>query len=163
MENLVQIAVWHQFGASLDMLENAITACPAGHWESKDDFWYICFHTLFFLDYYSCTNPADFSPPAPFTESEFEDLRPSRVYTKEELLAYLTYSRNKIQATLAGFSRESASQRWINQSRTMDYSLLEIILYNLRHVQHHTGQLNWLLSKRASIPSEWIYETDKPL
>ena len=44
--------VWGQFGAAIDMLENAIRACPGTVWEDrsqKPEFWYVAFHTLFFL------------------------------------------------------------------------------------------------------------------
>src|ERR1700722_19441412 len=55
--------VWHQFGAAIEMLENAIRACPDAVWSdpskkpewverSVPGFWYVAFHTLFFLDYY---------------------------------------------------------------------------------------------------------------
>ena len=44
-----------QFGAAIDMLENAIRACPDELWSDRDrqpEFWYLAYHTLFFLDLY---------------------------------------------------------------------------------------------------------------
>jgi len=41
-----------QFGASIDMLENAISLCPAGYWDTAKRFWYNAYDCLFFLDYY---------------------------------------------------------------------------------------------------------------
>ncbi len=45
--------VWQQFGGSIDMLENAIRACPEKLWSDRSrnpEFWYTAFHTLFWLD-----------------------------------------------------------------------------------------------------------------
>ena len=44
--------IWSQFGAAIEMLENTINACPEKVWGSEiksSEFWYIAFHTLFFL------------------------------------------------------------------------------------------------------------------
>jgi hypothetical protein len=45
--------IWQQFGAGIDMLENAMAACPDALWHDRSrrpEFWYIAHHTLFFLD-----------------------------------------------------------------------------------------------------------------
>ena len=47
--------LWGQFGAAIDMLENAIMACPDGLWSDPSTpgvagFWYVAYHTLFYLD-----------------------------------------------------------------------------------------------------------------
>jgi hypothetical protein len=73
MQNTTNQSLWNQFGAGIDMLKNAISACPDEYWNTDTKFWYNAFHCLFFLDYYLCMQPGSFSPPAPFTESEFED------------------------------------------------------------------------------------------
>ncbi len=73
MINGIKKSLWKQFGASIDMLENAINMCPPEHWEGKKHFWYNAYHCLFFLDYYLTIDPIDFAPPAPFTLSEFEE------------------------------------------------------------------------------------------
>ena len=42
----MKITVWQQFGAAIDMLENAITACPEGVWGKRfgfKEFLYIAF------------------------------------------------------------------------------------------------------------------------
>jgi len=51
---------------------------------------------------------------------------------------------------------EMADQRWINYSRTMDYSVLELLIYNLRHVQHHAAQLNLILRQDIDAAPEWV-------
>src|SRR5262245_12243701 len=134
--------IWKQFGAAIDMLENAIAQCPDELWNTDSQFWYKAYHTLFYLDYYLTPEPDKFSPPSPFTLSEFDTSgkMPERVYNKEELLSYLQSSRNKCHDLIAGLTDETAAHRWVNEWR--NYSIIEILIYNMRHVQHHTAQLN---------------------
>ena len=65
--------VWRQFGAAIEMLGNAIRACPDEIWSDRSrrpEFWYVAFHTLFFLDLYLSDSVDGFAPPAPFTLDE---------------------------------------------------------------------------------------------
>lgn len=150
--------LWQQFGASIDMLENAIVACSDELWDTPSQFWYNAYHTLFYLDYYSSEQPDGFMPPAPFTLSEFDaDGFPDRVYSKDELLKYLAHGRQKSHDLLAGFTEEKAAARFQNDRR--DYSMLEIILYNMRHVQHHAAQLNLLLRQGMNDAPKWVSRT----
>ena len=97
-----------------------------------------------------------FAPPAPFDLSEFEDRPPSRTYTKAELLTYLEFCQKKCKNFIGSITNENAI--WQNESKTMSYSLLEILLYNMRHVQHHAAQLNLLLRQNINDAPEWVYE-----
>jgi len=47
-------AIRQQFHAAIDMLANAIEACPDSVWSGRGRgaFWYLAFHVLFFLDLY---------------------------------------------------------------------------------------------------------------
>jgi hypothetical protein len=80
----IQESIWNQFGASLDMLENAINMCPDEHWDTQIKFWYTAFHCFFWTDYYLSTDPSKFQPPTPFTFSEFNptDKTPEKKYHK---------------------------------------------------------------------------------
>lgn len=156
MKNTLQKALWNQFGASIDMLENAILACPDALWDGQGNFWYNAYHCLFFLDYYLTPDPVHFVPPPPFSESEFEDRMPDRVYRKVELLHYLQLCREKCRGLISGLTPAAAARRWRNSSGSMDFSLLEITLYNMRHVQHHAAQLNLLLRQGIDDAPDWV-------
>src|SRR3982751_5251986 len=87
--------LWRQFGASIDMLENAMLACPEELWRERreqPEFWYLVYHTLFFLDLCLSGSVEGFAPPAPFTLDEMDSrgIMPERVYTKDEMQSYLT-------------------------------------------------------------------------
>lgn len=149
-------SIWQQFGASIEMLENAIVLCPDDLWNTEDNFWYNAYHSLFWLDYYLCLNPMEFMPPSPFTLSEFEPsgTLPDRIYKKEELLVYLHFCRTKCHNLVLNLTEDVASSRWINE--TKDYSVFEILLYNMRHVQHHAAQLNLLLRQNINEAPSWV-------
>ena len=159
MDGSLKEIVWKQFGASIDMLENAMKECPDELWDNELKFWYNAYHTLFYLDYYLTLDPEIFLPPSPFTLSEFDPavILPERVYSKEELLNYLQLSRIKCHILIAGLTNELASKRWINAYR--DYSIVEMLIYNMRHVQHHAAQLNLLLRQGINKAPAWISQT----
>lgn len=151
--------LWKQFGASIDMLENAVAECPEKLWNSESGFWYIAYHTLFFLDYYLTDEPEKFMPPVPFTLSEFdpEGKLPERVYSKEELLKYISHCRKKCRDLIAGLTEENSTRRFKDEYR--DYNIIEILIYNMRHVQHHMAQLNLLLRQNTGNAPDWISVT----
>ena len=90
MENKTNKYVWAQFGASIEMLENAIDLCPKEVWYQKkdfSDFWYLAYHTIFWLDFYLAEIPESFVPFQNFglTELDPEGILPDKVFSKEEL------------------------------------------------------------------------------
>jgi uncharacterized damage-inducible protein DinB len=144
------------------MLENAILACSEDVWGKRIDhteFWYIAFHALFYLDIYLSESDKGFIPPEPFTLDELDErgLLPERAYTKQELLKYLEHGREKCRLTIASLTEEQADKRcgfdWL------DISVSEILLYNMRHVQHHAAQLNFILSKKVGSAPRWEKKT----
>jgi len=164
MDTIWKTLIWQQFGAAIDMLENAIVACPDDLWGDRTrrpEFWYTVYHTLFFLDLYLSDSVEGFAPPAPFDLGELQpDVLPPRVYTKAELTNYLTHGRGKCRVTIAALRDEQARERcgfeWV------DVTVAELLLYNLRHVQHHTGQLNFILSQATGSAPRWVRKHTDP-
>jgi len=158
--------IWQQFGAAIDMLENALLACPDELWGDRSkqpEFWYVVYHTLFWLDLYLSGSVEGFAPPAPFTLEEMDPagLLPERPYTKEELQTYLEHGRKKCRATIEALTDEKARQRcgfeWV------DVSIAELLLYNMRHVQHHAAQLNLILRQTIDSAPRWVAKTKSKL
>jgi len=170
MIHSIKESLWRQFGASIDMLHNAIAMWPDEQWETKKRFFYIAYHTLVFLEYY-LTNPPpkDFIAELPFTESDamvedaVDDVLPDRVYTKVELLNYLRSSREKCRKAIAGLTDENINDRWISPLGDRDYSILELLLYNMRHVQHHAAQLNMMLRREINEAPKWVGRSNDQL
>ena len=152
--------IWQQFGAAIDMLENAMRACPEDVWP---ECWYIAYHTLFFLDFNMSESAEGFAPPAPFTLDELDPagILPERPFTKDELLAYLDHGRRKCNARIQALTDEQAGQRC--GFERPEVTRVELLLYNMRHVQHHTGQLNLILRQRIDSAPRWVVKASPTL
>jgi hypothetical protein len=159
--NTAAIALASQYGAAIDMLENAVRACPPAVWALESEpverrFWYIVYHTLFWLDCYLAGSEEGFAPPAPFDLGEFDPagVYPGRAYTPDELLRYLAHGRARSREVFAALDEAGAAARCGIARHEM--STLELHLYNLRHVQHHVGQLQWVLRQHAGGAPRWV-------
>jgi len=160
--------IWGQFGAAIGMLENAMRACPDELWRDRSrrpEYWYIVFHTLFWLDLYLSESAEGFTPPAPFTldETDPAGVMPERVYSKDELQAYLEHCRRKCRVTIAALTDETAGRRFRSFEGSSgfwtDVTIGEMLLYNLRHVQHHAAQLNLILRQSVDDAPRWVART----
>jgi hypothetical protein len=168
MDGTWNAIIWHQFGAAIAMLENALRACPDELWrerlyterpeESKyAEFWYVGFHALFWLDFYLSDPVEGFATPAPFTLSELEaGMLPERVYTKEELQTYLEHGRSKCRARLETLTEAMLMDLTRIRPDWPDMTVAGLLLYNMRHVQDHAAQLNLFLGQKMGSAPRWV-------
>ena len=174
METTLRTALWQQFGATIDMLENALLACPDTLWYGRlwgdpsdpslppgfAAFWYITYHTLFWLDLYLTGKTEGFAPPAHFRNPfDPKSAFPTQPYTRDELHTYLKHLRQKCQSTITELSDEQALQPfhfpWDSEN---PLSYVELQLYTMRHVQEHAAQLSLFLGQHG-VPDEaldWV-------
>ena len=147
-----------QIEAALCMLTECIQKCPVEHWEGKignDTFRQVAYHTLFWLDLYLSANADAFKLRELHSRGgdDRSDSGPSTGLSKDESLAYSAICRQKLLATLAAETPESlqgpSGFHWLPFSRG------EAHLYNLRHVQHHTGQLSAYLRRIVQDGEQW--------
>jgi hypothetical protein len=156
--------LWKQFGASIDMLKNAITLWPEALWDTDKRFFYTAYHCLVFLDYYLSIPATNMSSPLSFSivaedkipEGALDDIVPNRIYSKEELLDYLQSTREKCRSVITGLTEEKLQEQWIEVEGNRNYAVLELLLYNMRHVQHHAAQLNMLLRQQINDAPHWV-------
>lgn len=166
MDTFWKTILWQQFGASIDMLENALVACPDELWgdrSQRPEFWYIVYHTLFYLDLYLSGSLEGFVPPLPYTLDELDPagLMPERVYPKEELRGYLAHSRNKCRAVIEALTVEKAQKPCVFPWNEMSFA--ELLLDNMRHVQHHAAQLNLILRQKIDAAPRWVAKAKSKL
>ena len=166
MDNSWQTAVAQQFGAAIDMLEKVLVACPDELWRVRlwDDpqlprsakFWYVVYHTLFWLDLYLSGSVEGFMPPAPFTLDELDPagIIPERAFSRDELQTYLAHGREKCRSTLSGLTDERAQQLCAFPWGELTFAAL--LLDNMRHVQEHVAQLNMILGQKIGWSPGWI-------
>lgn len=162
MSDLYRQAARGQFEASLAMLAECIRRCPPERWDDpigNYPFWQVAYHTLCFADLYLSREESAWRPqegPGGLHPKGVEELReefPSRRFEQRELLGYADQCAVKLREvfdtetdeTLAGPSGFS----WLPFTRA------EAHLYNLRHIQHHTGQLSAFLH-RAGVEAPWV-------
>jgi hypothetical protein len=133
-----------EFEAALSMLNACIEACPEQNWEDKianGTFRWVTYHALFFLDLY--LSPSEHE----FKRRDFHirggDEREDRLCEglgKQETLAYMPICRQKMLESIAAETPESLAGpsgfSWYPITRG------EFHVNNIRHVQHHTGQLS---------------------
>jgi len=166
MDSQIKEAIWSQYGAAIDTLEAAIKHCPDDVWGDKSNFheiWYMASHTLFWLDFYLEGEKEGFVPPAPFGLEELDPAGklPPRVYTKDELLDYLEHGRKKCKEVIRRLTDETAHQS--AGSVRPNLTGLELLLYNMRHVQHHAAQINLLLRQRIDSAPRWVSKAGSKL
>ena len=172
MDTILKTGIWHQFGATIDYLADTVRDCPDRLWLSLmwnnpeeppafSQVWYRVYHTLFWLDLYLTGAEEGFVPPALFTLIEQYDdgPLPDRVYTKEELQAYLGDCRQRCKATIEALTGETAQR--ICRFPWGEASFFELLIYNMRHVQEHASQLSLLLGQQGVSVPDYVTQTDR--
>jgi hypothetical protein len=142
------------------MLADAIERCPdhlwtAVLWNDTDDvrygqFWFVAYHTLFWLDLFLTGSKEGFVPPPPFIRGTL----PEQPYTKDQILVYVGQCRSRCQSTIEALTEEQAQQRCV--FAWMEPSFLELQLYSMRHVQEHAAQLSLVLGQHEVTGMDWI-------
>lgn len=164
--------LWQQFDASLLMFKQSLDACREECWEMQlwvdetvspelSQFWYIAYHTLFWLDLYLSGAVEGFRPPEPFTLDELdpEGIAPDPACTKAELQAYFEHGRQKCHTVL---SRLTAEQAWQPCSFPWgDISFVGLLVDSIRHVQEHGGQLRMFLGQQIQYNPRWFAQVNK--
>jgi len=140
-----------QFEASLAMLNACIAACPEAHWEGKianGSFRWVAYHTLFFVDLHLCPSEDAFQLRDLHKrggDERGEEASPG--LSKAETLAYVPICRQKVFDTMATETAESLAGPSGFSYRK--FSRAELHIYNIRHIQHHTGQMSAYLRRVA--------------
>lgn len=154
--------LWRQFALAIDRFGDALRDCPDELWEARlwadqpdqwaaagfSTFWYLSYHTLFWLDLYLTGAEEGFAPPAAFdlVEMEAGETLP-RTFSRAELLGYQELCRRRCQETIAALSSEQANRLCRFPWGELPFG--ELLLYTLRHVQEHAAQLRMFLGQQA--------------
>ncbi|MGH7680825.1 MAG: DinB family protein [Candidatus Eiseniibacteriota bacterium] len=159
MDAAFKTIVRSQFGAAVDMLENAVKHCPDALWGDRTkqpEYWYLVYHTLFWLDLYLSGSVEGFTPPAPYGLEELDPagVLPERPYSKDQMLSYLDHCRTKYRSVIDSLTDERAAERL--RFSWGEVSFAERLLYNMRHVQHHAAQLNLILRQQIDSAPKWV-------
>ena len=153
-----------QYKASLKMLKNTIEACPEELWTLKsksNTFWHLAYHCLWFTNLYLSKSLEEFED-WPGHRADYQALGPiphegnrlpviGAPYSKDEALGFL-------EEILSGLDKSVESYPLSNPSGFfwLPFDKLELHLYNLRHIHHHTGQLMQKLKEHTGESVGWV-------
>lgn len=137
-----------QYLASLAMLEEAIRLCPESVWDRRGNpkpFWEKAYHVLFYTHLYLQESLESFSKWEMYVDPDTAEL-----ITKEVVLAYMDFVKIEVDRRLALTNLEAPSGfHWLL------FSKFELQLYNIRHIQQHTGELFERLD-HENIELNWV-------
>ena len=138
-----------QFEAALAMLSHSAAACPVEHWEGRianNSFRQVAYHALFFVDCYLSPSENDFQLRELHQRGGDErEAVVSPGLSKDETIAYATICRQKVGEIVLSETPETLVGPSGFSFRRI--SRLEIHVYNIRHLQHHVGQLSTYLRR----------------
>ena len=167
MLSLVRDSVAGQYGAALTMLGRCIRFADEAAWESpvaKFPYWHVAYHTLYCTDLYLAPGEKEFRPPAFHQpDSNFLGNQPwppykkvtvERPYEKAEVLAYVEACRGRVRTTLE--AETEVTLAGASGFSWLPFNRLDLHLYNIRHVQHHTGQLAAVLRRLTGKGVTWV-------
>lgn len=154
-----------QIRAALKMLRSTIEACPDALWDREGDhnaFWVLAYHTLYFAHLYLSPSEEAFVPFERDASGrpgygktdlgDWSELVPGDTYAKSDVLAYCDHIDGLVIDLVRSTPFDAPSGfHWLPFSRS------EAHLYNLRHVQHHAGQLAERLRQNADVGTKWTF------
>jgi len=165
---LLRAALKSQYHAALAMLHEAVARYPEERWVAdgqQNAPWQLAYHALFFTHLYLQTEVAAFRPwTGHRSQVQHEDgiagpadpdsdlpLIPDP-YTKDQVLAYLAFCDGLVEEAVDALDLLSPQSgfHWYPIGK------LEHQLVNLRHVQHHTGQLVDRLRGETGLGTRWV-------
>lgn len=138
-----------QYAAALEMLREVVRRCPPEMWDDpapKNHFWRVAYHAIFYTHLYVHPQFEDFAAwPKHRAEAEAlgmiqwptphpaPDMLP---YTPEEVLEFADFCQEQAINFLPKLDLDGPSGfHW------WAFSKRELQIYNLRHLQQHTGEL----------------------
>src|SRR3954467_599773 len=167
MLELIRRVIANQYGAALKMLENTIEKCPQKQWTEKvgqSPFWHVAYHVIFCTDMYLSKSSRSFKPQSFHKKNynflrrlpwpPFKEIVADEPYEKSVLLGYISTCRAKVVKVMSKETQESFAAPsgfdWLSFPRA------QLPLYNIRHIQHHTGGLNSLLWRSGQEGAQWV-------
>jgi hypothetical protein len=154
-----------QYRAALAMLRQAIDACPDDVWAAptappQNAVWRVAYHALFYTQLYLQPREEDFRPWRGHREQSHylgalpwpphDKPKACDPYTKAEVLSYLDDLVGNIGPLVDAVDLDAESGfRWL------PFTKLELQVYNIRHVQQHTGEVSERLASRG-MELDWV-------
>ena len=182
-DQVLAAAINAQYSRVLTCLRKTVETCPDELWDACDGteapFWQQAMHVVFYAHLYLCAS--DSAPEAiANAESAMRELgapmkdwsgaevgrlgntlgglmhvgfRTPRMVTRPEIIERLNKADLALQGAIERLAKGGATLS--HPMSWMEGSALDLLLYNLRHVQHHVGRLHSLLGRRGKLRLHW--------
>ena len=149
-----------QYYGALEMLKQAIVNCPDSQWQNpafKNQFWQTAYHVLFYTHLYLHPTEQDFVPWEKHNDA-YTSLKAVKsnepagdAYSKKDILAYLGLCLELMPGQVDALDLGGETGfHWL------PFDKLELQLYNIRHVQQHTGELYERLGAAGEVELFWV-------
>jgi hypothetical protein len=169
------------FHETFDGLESALRDCPDALWEESlwevperwpireglraglpeaarrqafSAFWFIAWHALV------CTHneieggelPEGWGPPPPFHDYIVDrETLPPRVYTRNEIRAYVAHTRHRVEEIIEALTDERIARPVAAGHRYAGWPYAKLVLLCLTHTREHVAQLDLFLGQRGVV------------
>ena len=152
-----------QYRAALEMLKQAIEQCPESLWVDasySNPFWQVTFHVLFYTHFYLQSSEEAFVPWEKHKDAHVslgspeepeQSAEAAQPYSKEELLAYLALCWQQVEKQMIDLDLTARSGFY-----WLPFDKLELQIYNIRHIQQHSGELCERLGATGNIEIGWV-------
>lgn len=156
-------ALISQYKASLKMLVDVTERCPAGLWADasyENPYWRIVYHALFYTALYLSESEDKFVPWTKHIHGynglglmshHNKPILIKQAYSSAEMLGYaasiIKSIEDAVNTTVAG---QPSGFDWLPLTK------IELHLYNIRHLQHHAGQLTERLRQHGITGIKWV-------
>ena len=158
METTLTSVLKRQLDSSIDMLAKAIETCPDDAWADEAAHapaWEQIYHALFWFNAWL----RDWSKPIEKPEFHIKEAlsikrRSGSLIDRRQMLGYLAKVRADYETFMAGIGDGSLLAEQAAFDRT--WTVADRILGQVRHIQHHVGYLNAILSTTRGVRVHWI-------
>lgn len=166
MSTLIQ-ALASQYQAALTMLRTCVDQIDT---DLRDTlvgdypYWQVAYHVLHTTDLYLSRDESSFRPQ-PFHREGYQQLgKPfwaesevvvDQPYDRDTLVKYVEICQARSSSVLD--SETDASLQGPSGFSWLEFSRIELHIYNIRHLQHHTGQLVAALRQSRGTGVEWAF------
>jgi hypothetical protein len=146
------------FERTLEMLGNAIDECPDDAWDAPGEhiaIWQHAYHSLMGLDVWIRYPDEPFVAP-PFHSRAGADLvkNGDAVMSRDEISGYRDTVFARCRNLLVHLTPEELNQ--VVEFRGIRTSLVDRMLEQLRHIQHHVGSMHTQLKRTTGKAPAWV-------
>ena len=131
------------------MLTDVIESCPDDLWERGEDghpIWQIVYHTL--AGTWVLMRPVGEPFQEPPQGEEVAELKtiPQYALSKDQVIEFAAEAKNRAESFIAVIGKGDLQAPLWHYDK---YTNLDIILGQIRHIQHHVGYCNRILGERG--------------